>query len=252
MAILQTRLPYRPWSDPGLSRLPGLMPVPEGEWLIRDEAFAGQMAERDRLIGAERDRVLAEAPGPAAAELLAAVLAALAGDPGYRVGATEVVRPDGVAVALGGAPLPILARLCQEDFLIHERQGAEHVLTGGLLLFPASWTLRQKLGRPLTSIHAPIPRYDTDIARRVQRLFDLLQPGRPVWRANWLIYRDADLFQPRREGETKPAAPEGTGYLRSERQSLVKLPQSGAVVFAIHTYVLPLAAVPDVPGAAPA
>jgi hypothetical protein len=32
----------------------------------------------------------------------------------------------------------------------------------------------------------------------------------------------------------------------------VKLPQSGAVVFAIHTYVLPLAAVPDVPGAAPA
>jgi hypothetical protein len=31
MEILQTRLPYRPWSDPGLSRLPGLMPVPEGE-----------------------------------------------------------------------------------------------------------------------------------------------------------------------------------------------------------------------------
>lgn len=244
MTILQSHLPYRPWSDPALSRLPGVQPATD--WLIRDEAFAGQMAERDRLIVEERGRVLANPGGPVPEELLAAVLDRLRADPGYEVGAADVRRPDGLTVPLGD-PLPTLARLCQEDLLIHEKRGEEHVLTGGLLLFPASWSLGQKLGRPLSSIHEPIERYDPSIAYRVQRMFDMMRPGQPLWRANWLIYRDADLFQPRMEGETKPPAAPGTGYLRSERQSFLKLPESGAVIFAIHTYVLPVAAFDDLP-----
>jgi hypothetical protein len=240
--VLQDVLPYRPWSQPALSRLPGLQPA--GRWLIRDEAFAGQMAERDRLLVAERGRVLADPGGAVPGELLAEVLAHLRRDPGYRVG-DSVERPDGVRVALA-PPLEALARLVQEDLLILEKHGGEHVLTGGLLLFPASWSLTEKLGRPLTSIHHPVERYDADMARRVQRLFDLIRPGEPVWRANWLTYRDAGLFQPRTEAEPRPRPARGEGFVRSERQSLLKL-GSGAVVFAIHTYVVPLAAVADDP-----
>jgi hypothetical protein len=84
------------------------------------------------------------------------------------------------------------------------------------------------------------------MARRVQRLFDLMRPLQPLWRANWLTYRDAELFQPRREDEVRPRPAPGTGFVRSERQSLIKL-ASGAVVFAIHTYVVPLSAVADDP-----
>lgn len=241
MHPLQTHLPYRPWSDPGLKRLPGVMPIGDGPWLIRDEAFAGQMALRDRLLAERRGDVLAEADTPAVREMLATVVEALRGDDAYGVGAGAVRRPDGVTVALDSdTPIAVLARLVQEDLLLHERQGDEHVLTAGTLLFPSSWTLAQKLGHPLSRIHRPVPAYDAGIERRVQRIFDMLRPGTPLWRANWLTYRDPDLFHPLREGEDKPAAPPGGGYLRSERQSFLKLPESGAVVFGIHTYVLPI------------
>jgi hypothetical protein len=242
--VLQDHLPYRPWSDPALTRLPGVQPA--DRWLIRDEAFAGQMARRDRLLVDERARVLADPGGVVPLEGLDVVLDHLRRDDGYRVG-DAVLRPDGCEVPVDrGHPLETLARLVQEDLLILEKRGGEHVLVGGLLMFPASWSLAQKLGRPLTSIHAPTERYDADIARRVQRLFDLMRPGEPLWRANWLTYRDAELFQPRTEAEPRPRPEPGTGFLRSERQSLMKL-ASGAVVFAIHTYVVPIGAVADDP-----
>ena len=49
--ILQDRLPFAPWMDPRTARLPGIMPGEGGDWLAIDDAYAGQMAERDRLIG---------------------------------------------------------------------------------------------------------------------------------------------------------------------------------------------------------
>ncbi|MEO1001470.1 MAG: heme-dependent oxidative N-demethylase subunit alpha family protein, partial [Pseudomonadota bacterium] len=86
------------------------------------------------------------------------------------------------------------------------------------------------------------------LAGRVQRLFDGLRPGRPLWRANWLLYTDPALHAPRSEGEGGHA---GTPrYIRSERQTLVKFPETGAVVFSIKTDVVPLDALPDAARAA--
>lgn len=246
MTILHEHLPYRPWSEPGLARLPGAQPTEL--WLYRDEVFDAQMALRDRLIVAERAQVLAEGGGAAAQELLDRVLAHLASEPGYEVRPGQVTRPDGMTVLVDPqAPFATLARLVQEDLLLLEKQGDEHVLVAGNLLFPASWSLPEKLGRPMVSIHLPVERYDADLARRVQRLLDLMRPAAPIWRANWLIYHDADLFQPRREADRRSSPGTGEGWLRSERQSLLKLPETGAVVFAIHTYVLPRSAVAEDP-----
>ena len=101
-------------------------------------------------------------------------------------------------------PLLTLGRLFQEDFCILEQTGPEHALTAAILCFPASWTLSQKLGRPMTEIHIPVESYTPDIARRVQRLFDAIRPDQPLWRANSLIYDDPTLHQPRLEGERRP------------------------------------------------
>lgn len=93
--------------------------------------------------------------------------------------------------------------------------------------------------RPLIAIHDPVASYDTDIAKRVQRLFDGIKPGRPLWRFNALWYRDAELYQPRGLGDPRSAVDQGRApFLRSERQTLLRLPETGAVVFTIHTYVL--------------
>ncbi|KAA2312686.1 DUF3445 domain-containing protein [Pseudooceanicola sediminis] len=236
--ILQSRLPYDI-----ANRLPGTAPMDPADWIMVDDAFAGQMALRDTLIATRPAEVLALDDGarPAAQELLDTVLGILAQRADHVVRDDGVTRPDGVTVPLDHArPMATLGRLLQQDLcLMEKRGGAEHLLTGAVLCFPAYWRLAEKFMRPMTAIHIPVPEYDEALARRVQRLFDGIQVGRPMWRANELRRDDPGLFQPRGEEEKRAhrIAPAGR-YLRSERQSLWRLPQSRAVVFGIHTHMV--------------
>jgi len=237
--ILQDRIPY----DTGPKRLPSIAPLDPADWLIRDEAFAAQMALRDHLITTRRQEVIAVTDdGRAAAdEVFETVLARLADDPAYRVTEDQATRPDDVTVPLNrDDPLGTLGRLVQQDFCLMEKApGAdEHVLTAAVLCFPAGWMLAQKIGRPLLRIHVPVPAYDADIAKRVQRLFDGVQVGRPLWRYNALGYVDPALFQPRAEGVPKYGETAEQRFIRSERQTILRLPKTGAVVFGIHTFMV--------------
>lgn len=232
--ILQTRLPYDPFSP---KPLPGISAFEMQDWLHIDDAFAGQMAERARLLAGQRDNVLAldSSAFEAAQELLEMVL-----DLAYKGANNSVTRPDGVSVAVDwNDPLGSLGHLVQEDLCILQKTGDEHVLTGAVLCFPASWTLSEKFRRPLIGIHDTVNEYDEGIAKRVQRLFDGVQPGRPLWRFNALWYAQADLYQPQSIHQPrKPIDDAKAGYFRSERQCIFRLPKSRAVVFSIHTYVL--------------
>jgi hypothetical protein len=131
------------------------------------------------------------------------------------------------------------ALLVQEDLCILQKSGDEHVLTAAALCFPASWRLSEKYMRPLIGIHEPVDSYDDNIARRVQRMFDGIRPHRPLWRFNALWYDDPGLFQPRSALAPRDVTDAHTArFLRSERQSLSRLPETDAVVFSIHTFVL--------------
>lgn len=241
--VLHQELP----ADLGTPRaLPGIQPV-QGPWLHVDEAYGGQMQLREALLETRPGDVLHidEQARPAAEELLDVVLHD-APQLGFRQEGSQMIRPDGHRVILDrDTPLATLGRLMQCDFCLLEKRGAEHVLTGAVLCFPASWSLYEKAGQPLGRIHIPVDSYTPDLARRVQRLFDGIQPDRPIWRFNALWYDDPTLFQPRREAERRtPANPQTAPYFRSERQTLYRLPQTRAVVFAIHTYLIPRARVP--------
>lgn len=265
--ILQASLPVAPWMEPHTLRLPGTGPVPLEEWLVRDEVFAQQMAYRDTLLATRPLEVRATSPGAEAAvsELLALVLDRLRQDPGYAADQEAVTRPDGAVVSLASTPLEVLGRLVQEDLLILEKTEGEteHRLTAGVLCFPSNWTLTEKMGKGLTRIHLPVEVYTDDIARRVQRLFDGLRPLAPLMRANLLVYGVPNLFNPRREGDRHRPEPGGDRFIRVERQCLLKLPVTRAVVFSIHTYMVRssalapeqrsrlLAVRPDALGAAP-
>lgn len=225
------------------ARLPGLQPVPEGEWLSRDDAFDAQMAYRDRLLAERRADVAAELGEVEQAErdLLDAVLAHIAGDAGYRRQGDAVTRPDGVTVQLGAdRPLVTAARLVQEDMLVMEKGASAHLLRFGVLCFPASWSLRQKVGRGMAGIHAPVERIDDKMNQRIERVLSALQPGNAVWRANVLCYNDPNLFQPRLESEKRPFDPAKPLFIRVERQGLRRLSPSNAVVFTIHTWLTPI------------
>jgi len=242
-AIFQNTLPVAPWMDALAARLPGLQPVAEGDWLRVDDAYAGQMAYRDRLLEQRRDEVLMRADGPVAAEgdLLQQVIDAVLALPGYARVEGGIKRPDGVVIdpAREDSGLVAAARLAQEDFLILEQTDEGHRLVSAVLCFPASWSLSQKIGRNMLRIHQPVDRYDDNIAKRVNRVMDVLQQGNAVWRANVLCYNDPELHQPRLEHERRPFDPEGPVWVRVERQSLKRLTAT-ATVFAIHTYLVPL------------
>lgn len=246
--ILQDHLPHLAWLDPRTARLPGIQPVIGNDWLRVDEAFGGQMRERDRLIADHEPAVhaLTDAARPAATELYDRVLHELRAAPGYDVRAYDVQRPDGISVPLDpDAPLRTLGRLVQEDLCLLQQAGDQHVLTGAVLCFPASWTLAQKLGRPMTEIHVPVAEYTDDLAQRVQRMLGAIRPEQPLWRMNYLTYADPTLHQPRLEFDRRPRpAADLRVFVRSERQCLLRLPLTGAVVFSIHTYVVRATALP--------
>ena len=234
--ILQSSIPHNPLEP---AKLPGIKPMDKEQWLLPDDAFAGQMALRDSLLQEQRDRVLmidAQAIEPAQ-ELLETVLH-------HRYGpvTSSLRRPDGVEVKLDWQdPLGTLGRITQQDFCILQRPdgGAEHVLTGAVLCFPASWTLAEKFMRPLIGIHDTVDPYDDNIARRVQRLFDGVQPDKPLWRFNALWYKSPELFAPRSIHDRRDVSHgQEAPYLRSEQQVILRLPRTRAVVFSIHTYMV--------------
>lgn len=237
--ILQNALPPEMKGETGL---PGMAPAAPHDWLRVDEAYAAQMQRRLELLAYKRPKVLRmEARAlSAACEVLEEVLKLLP-DMGFVVTQDAVTCPDGRSVIIErGAPLLTLGQLVQEDICIMQKRGQEHVLVGAVLCFPASWRLAEKVGRPLIGIHAPVDEYDDNLARRVQRLFDGVRVGRPLWRFNRLWYDDPELHQPRsakvprRIEPDKQAAP----YIRSERQCVVRMPVSDVVVFSIHTFVV--------------
>ena len=237
--ILNHTIPYDPLCP---KPLPGISPLDPRDWLRVDETYAAQVSEKARVVAANRDMVLAldETARPAAEELLDMVVAALSVKDGFCVQDTGMLCPDGRHVAVDRAdPMLTLSRLIQEDFCILQKYGDEHVLTGATLCFPASWLLAEKFMQPLIGIHKPVASYDTDIARRVQRLFDGVRVAQPLWRFNALWYTDPALHQPRSAHTRRDERfVETARYMRSELQTIRRLPKTDAVVFGIHTYVL--------------
>lgn len=233
--------------------------------------------QEGQVTGAVGTRtVFAELPGHAVAqrEALEAVVGELemsAGAQGFgsrqgRAGARslEVSLPDGTSVswegdapedrsgnAIGLGPLSVAALCVEEDLALMaqlESAGpyclvAAHVCTsfGGL---------SDRMGRGLTALHDPVPGYRVDMGAPMQALFERMRPDGPAfWRTNWGIQYDSDPDPA--EGDRRPSQEEllerftrdGLGdsaWLRVEFQNLRKLPQSGAVLFTIRTYIEPL------------
>ena len=109
-------------------------------------------------------------------------------------------------------------------------------LRAAVLCSPNRWRLADKLGGTMTDIHSPVARYDQDLRSPVDAVIARLHADRPLWRVNWGIANHPSLFQP----DTPPATPEmdpADMWVRVEWQTLRKLPETGAILFTIRTFV---------------
>lgn len=144
--------------------------------------------------------------------------------------------------AEGLAALERAALLVQEDLCLMERSAETGAwdLTAGVVLFPSYWRILEKLGHPQEAIHGPVPHYADDLAVTVTRFFDRLRPGRIVSRRNWGFAAHPLLFVPQIGVlDTSDRYQPPDLWLRSERQTLRALPETGAILFTIKVQLAP-------------
>lgn len=161
----------------------------------------------------------------------------------------------GVAAAVAsGQPLWDASLWVADDCCILQPGPQGYALVAASLAAPSYWRLEEKIGRPLDYIHGPVPGFRQRLAEQVSRFFDHLLPEYPVWRGNWSVVNSGELLQRGEDtGSDRPARESGAGlYLRVERQSLRRLPKTGAVVFTIRVMINPLSDLLAVAGAIPA
>jgi len=243
-----------PFLEPPYRMTMGLLPLAPAEWIEIDDAFASDIAERERLLAERHGEVFASVPGSEAGgrevlDRLAEHLQAQFPTHYRRDGSALIRLHDGRRFDLaqpGMHPLDLAGRLVQEDLCLMRRQGESFLLAAASLCFPTRWRLADKIGRPLAEIHAPVPGFAATLGKPVERFFDRVAPGKAVWRANWSLNDDPTLFQPGghfRADHNPAITAENAGdklWLRVERQTLTRLAESGDVLFTIRILQEPL------------
>lgn len=143
--------------------------------------------------------------------------------------------------------LPEAAGAHHEDMclLIRSADEDQYRLVGAAVAWPSDWTPADKLGLPLRALHAPIQGYEEQLASGVDHFMAKLKPGPIYGRANWFIAATGERHWQAEPPETAFAhvTAENAGdtlYVRSERQTLRRLPETGAILFTIGIYVVPL------------
>lgn len=155
-------------------------------------------------------------------------------------------------------PLKFIGSQIQEDIALLDQREGQLYLDAGLVTFAADWSFGFDVGMSFLEIHGPVPRvHQTGVIARAQKFLMRLQADAPYRRTNWslTIGRRLDVST-----ETYPEwGPDRTRilsvddaafgtevHLRVEVQHLVRLPESGCVMFLIRTYLLPLEALAEI------
>jgi hypothetical protein len=197
----------------------GLAALTEGEWLQPEPALVLRNATFDAY--------------PESTQMTSEVEAA--GD--------ELAALRGASGGLEGA-----ARSAWEDMCLLARRPGEaaYRLVGAAVAFPTDWRIADKLGHPMIALHTPIHGYAEQLASPVDQFMAKLKPDRIYGRCNWFVSPTPALrwlAEGPPEQQFAHITPENAGetlFVRSERQTLRKLPKTGAIVFTIGIYVAPL------------
>lgn len=234
----------------------GLSPLGSASWIETDNHLAAYHQHKLRQRRLHGDRVYRATAGSLAAqrELADRLLAHLSIDQGqlYRIDDTRLhCLPGNFSTALATTePLWNCSLWLADDLVIMERQRGEYRLTAASLCSPSHWRLEDKFDCPLRAIHDPIPGFHRALTPRIDRFFEHLKVEHPVVRTNWALQANGQLNP--NDSDEFPVSADTPLYYRSERQSLMRLPESGAVAFTIRVYLHPLSMLAAVPGALPA
>jgi hypothetical protein len=166
----------------------------------------------------------------------------------------------GDAESLPDGPLCLAGGQAQEDLVLLDQREDALWADAGLVTFAAGWSLNFDVGMAFQDVHGPVPSrvHEEGIFTRAERFIMRLPYGQAYRRTNWSMTaghrldtstENAPSWTPERE-RLIAEAPFGLAerlHLRVEVQHLVRLAPSGAVLFLIRTYLLPLQDLARVP-----
>ena len=131
------------------------------------------------------------------------------------------------AAELGGAWEP--------DFVLLDE--ALHV-QAGCVCFPSFWSLPEKLGQAIDLVHAPVPGLNAEVGAKIRVFLERLKPGEIWERWNWGLAATPErnchpvMQRPRLDAAVTLA----TTWFRVEHQALVRLPETGSILFGIRIH----------------
>jgi hypothetical protein len=225
-----------PLAAGGVFRI-GLSPIPTAAWLEGGEAEPAK--RKDSLFKRAKRLVWAETEGSRPAQLeLASLIAAATG---------RAIDTDAYP------PLYAASREVADDLCLMERRNGAWRLTALSLSAGSFFAAEEVIGRSLAELHGPVPGFETALRPRVERIFDNLNPHTILERRNWSVVSSLDLHIPD-PAPMRAAIPKirraqaGKAlYVRSERQTLRRLPETSAIVFTIRVWITSLAEIASDP-----
>jgi hypothetical protein len=208
----------------------GAFPVEVANWLPRDAETDLTIALKKKLLATRRDEVVGFKSGGEAVAQEAALLVSQWS--GVKISATGI---DALveASSLVADDLAVLQPVKSVD-------GTEKLLlTAAVVCCPSRWSLAEKMGHDMLAVHAPVAKYAEHVGAAVDNYFQRITVEKPVWRSNWIIQDHPALFQPVIPPGPLLENPQDL-WIRMERQTLRRLPETGGILFTIRGYQQPL------------
>ena len=222
----------------------GLEPIEEADWLEIDNLFDSEIELKKKLYESNYNEIHQELDLSLKSqhELLEILKTHLNQyHPSHKIATTET-----------SAPLKIASLMVQEDLVLMLPEEEKYFLGAASLCAPSNWSLKEKFNGSLIELHKDVPSYEKKIGSRVNNLFNKLPNNRIFQRFNWSIYEEATLFQPARSKSvverSKSITDKNAGdrlFIRVERQTIRRLPETQAVAFTIRVHVDPLSSIKE-------
>ncbi|PLB54718.1 hypothetical protein P170DRAFT_470164 [Aspergillus steynii IBT 23096] len=138
-------------------------------------------------------------------------------------------------------PLAVAGLLVMDDlYVLKNGPKDQYTLRGAFLACPSGWRLQQRIGWYLHQIHDPIPLWKERLRKSMERFFLNLQPSKAIQRNNLFIQPVGEIFHLVPFEEYPKCESIDQVHIRTELQSLTRLPRSQANVFTVRTYLTPM------------
>lgn len=200
-------------------------------------ASASVLEERVRWLRDDPGRFAAEAKG---AEPLVAEFE------GCAAKWAKSVLSEGKAISELPERLAALGCVLEPDFMLLSKDDTGVFrLVAGVVCFPSSWALTEKMGRGLDDIHGPVPGLNAALGSAIGQFLGRLKPGAAFERANWGLSATPELNMHPSLGRPRLAPPlKAAGvWLRIEDQLFAAMPASAGILFAIRLRVIELSTI---------